>query len=519
MNTSLLYNIKTAKEIKPKTSEENTKAKFAFENDKAKMCMLMANRFLTAHQAIYLDGALYLYSDFCYRHVQEPENLITQWIVEQQRYVPGKGTASGVLDFVRAMSTPKGLSAPRPPFFRPECSLPGSPRDYIPFNNGLLNVSMLLREGRVEMHRHTPDFISFYCLPYDFNFEATCPRWEAFLHDVMEGDGERIKLIQEWFGYCLTDDVSLQKFMLFLGVTRAGKGTTSNVLGALIGNENFQAFDMNRLVDRFSLASLRTKQLAIIGEVELSGAREKNRIVEKFKSITGNDPQPIERKGVDVTEDAVLPTRFMLSANQLPPLHDCSGALDSRMLVVRFNRTAAGREDFGLLEKLKTELPGIAVWSIVGLRRLKESSWTRPASSVAEKNNFRKLSSVPLAFLQDACVLHRPLLSAVTEGVEGEDELREIDRTELHEAFSWWAIDQDMERQTFNWFCRDVKALVPNFPEAKQVRAGGGRKRVIQGVRLKEEFRQLMQGLRPRRWGDGRPRLIEDCDNVDFSQP
>jgi putative DNA primase/helicase len=124
--------------------------------------------------------------------------------------------------------------------------------------------------------------------------------WLDFLGQVFEGDEARIRLLQEWFGYCLTPDVSLQRFMILLGLPRSGKGTTSSILVHLLGPENTTAFDLYRLLDRFSTAALRTKQLAVVGEVELSGAKEKARILEKLKSITGNDLQVVERKGVDV---------------------------------------------------------------------------------------------------------------------------------------------------------------------------------------------------------------------------
>jgi putative DNA primase/helicase len=283
--------------------------------------------------------------------------------------------------------------------------------------------------------------------------------------------------------------------MVLLGLPRSGKGTTSSILGQLLGPENTTAFDLYRLLDRFSMAALRTKQLAVVGEVELSGAKENARILEKLKSITGNDLQVVERKGVDVKESCVLPTRWMISCNQMPVLHDASGALEARLLVLRFNRTFAGQEDPRLLDKLLTELSGIAAWAIEGLRRLRESGWTAPASSVDEKKNFRRDSSTPLAFLQDCCQVYSPWLNAITPGVEAVAEMCCVARDQLADAFWRWSVDQgDEDSRGFKWFCRDVRSLIPQFgPVEAKKNVAGKWVRVYEGVRLKQEWVKIIE--------------------------
>ena len=59
--------------------------------------------------------------------------------------------------------------------------------------------------------------ISAVSLPYDYDARATCPKWLVFLDTVLEGDVERIKLLQQWFGYLLTPDTTLHAFMVLEG--------------------------------------------------------------------------------------------------------------------------------------------------------------------------------------------------------------------------------------------------------------------------------------------------------------
>jgi phage/plasmid-associated DNA primase len=47
-------------------------------------------------------------------------------------------------------------------------------------------------------------------LAYPFDPAARCPLWESVLARVLEEDEHRIKLLQEWFGYCLVADTSQQ---------------------------------------------------------------------------------------------------------------------------------------------------------------------------------------------------------------------------------------------------------------------------------------------------------------------
>jgi P4 family phage/plasmid primase-like protien len=455
---------------------------------RAALFQKLAADYLMTVRSVYYNGCLYTYRGKCYRPEQEPEVMLLRWF--QKKQIPLKTSdISNILAHVKAYSLMDANKFPEIPFFIKGRS--DHPKNFIPFQNGLLNLAKHC-QGITELVPHTPDFVSLYALPFDFDPVAKCPQWLDFLGQVFEGDEDRIRLLQEWFGYCLTPDVSLQKFMVLLGLPRSGKGTTSSILGQLLGPENTTAFDLYRLLDRFSMTALRTKQLAVVGEVELSGAKEKARILEKLKTITGNDIQVVERKGVDVKESCVLPTRWMISCNQMPVLHDTSGALEARMLVLRFNRTFAGQEDPRLLDKLLTELSGIAVWAIQGLRRLRESGWTAPASSVEEKKAFRRDSSIPLAFLQDCCQVSSSWLNALTPDVQGIAEECFVTREDMSSAFWLWSVEQgDEDSRGFKWFCRDVRSLIPQFGQVEAKKNVAGKwVRVYEGVRLKQEWVQ-----------------------------
>lgn len=140
-------------------------------------------------------------------------------------------------------------------------------------------------------------------------------------------------------------------------------------------------------------------------------------LAEALKSIVGEDPQDIERKYRDTQSSVRLPTRFVITCNELAHFTDPSGALAMRISAIPFFNTYAGREDRTLEHRLVAERPGIANWSIVGLARLRaEGKLIVPAKSQSIHDNFKRLSS-PIAAFMDDCVEQHASFSSSTSDV------------------------------------------------------------------------------------------------------
>lgn len=446
---------------------------------KAELYRKYALAFIADYRTVYHGGCIYNYHGNHYRLETEPTVAIRQWF-QQKRIGTTSTTVNNTLDEVKGYC--RRYDGKAFPFWTVDENRP-DPKSLIPFRNGMLSIPDYLA-GNYNMLPHTPNYVSLYCLPFDFNPDAVCPQWLAFLESSLSAEG--IALLQEWFGYCLTPDVSLQKFLLMVGLPRSGKGTISSILRALVGDINTAAFSMSRLIDRFSLSALATAQVALVGEVELA-PNEAKKILERFKEITGNDPQTIERKGVDIKDSIVLPTRFCISANQMPHFRDDSGALAARMLIVRFCNTFVDREDTTLLERLRTELPGIAIWALAGLKRLRANGWTQSEEMIAEKKSYRRDSSTALAFLQDRCLLRHDWLTPLTPDVETTDNLMcYTTMTDLGKSFTEWSGFHD-QRAEFNWVCRNLRSLLPNMPTTPpKMRQNDKLIRYMPGIKLKD---------------------------------
>ena len=98
-------------------------------------------------------------------------------------------------------------------------------------------------------------------------------QWHKFLEDVFGEDHEGRDTLQEWFGYCLTPDTSLQKALLMLGPPRSGKGTIGKITRALLGDASVASLTVANLWETFGPQSLIGIPLAIMPDARFQQAR------------------------------------------------------------------------------------------------------------------------------------------------------------------------------------------------------------------------------------------------------
>lgn len=246
------------------------------------------------------------------------------------------------------------------------------PKYLISFQNGLLDVSSWLKNPAIALIQHTPLLLNVNALSFDFDSQAPEPKeWLNFLDTIWSTDAESQYTLQEWFGYLLICDTSLQKILLILGPTRSGKGTIGRLLRELLGHFNVVGPTLSSLGEEFGLQPLLNKMLATISDARLNERGNHCQIIERLLSISGEDPLTINRKFLSPIT-VQLPNRIMILTNELPSMQDASGALAKRYLVLTLQKSWYGNEDTTLLNRLRKELPGILQWALQGLARLQK---------------------------------------------------------------------------------------------------------------------------------------------------
>jgi phage/plasmid-associated DNA primase len=105
---------------------------------------------------------------------------------------------------------------------------------------------------------------------WEFDPDAECPTWLSFLNQVL--DQSFHPNLQEWFGYTLTPDTSLEKMALLIGASRGGKGTIKNVLEALTREAHRGSITLNDLAGDFGLQAMIDKKLSATPPLNASRA-------------------------------------------------------------------------------------------------------------------------------------------------------------------------------------------------------------------------------------------------------
>ena len=277
-------------------------------------------------------------------------------------------------------------------------------RNYIAFHNGLLDVGQFIEEPKTKIQPHTSDWFSVNVLPFDYDADAVCPNWEAFMAQVSAGDETWVAGLAMMFGYLLSSDTSQQKCFLLQGAPRSGKGTIARILREMLGKHNVAAPSLTSLAGEFGLAPMIGKTAAIIGDASSPKGTEATRATEILKGVAGEDAFTVNIKHKD-QQTLRLSVRFVILCNQLLDMPDASGALANRMILFPFRESFLGREDLTLERRLLNELPGILQWSLRRLRALRANGkLVQPDSGNQARADFARLSSPVRGFIDDRLV-------------------------------------------------------------------------------------------------------------------
>lgn len=360
------------------------------------------------HKAIrYWRDEFWRYRDGWYVRLTEPELRaeITMFIkgdFRDRRCVNSKGmllqvTRSLVSNVVQALAGELLVpSQTEPPVWVGKSEA----GPFFAFTNGLIDTNQLIGGLSPSTQPHCSNWFSQTAFPYAYDAAATCPRWTSFLDEVLEADHERIELIQQWFGYCLVQDTTQQRFIVAVGEGENGKSVVLDTLTNILGPDNVSHVRAELFAQRFQLTMTLGKLANIsydTGEIDESAEAT-------IKEFTGGDRMYFDRKGVSGVM-AYPSARLILATNHDPRFADRSKGVWRRMLVVPFRiGIPTERQDKKLVEKLKAERSGIFNWSISGLRTLRRAGqFTVPAISQQMGDELRAQSNYTRQFLLDAC--------------------------------------------------------------------------------------------------------------------
>lgn len=280
----------------------------------------------------------------------------------------------------------------------------------------LLNVengTIDLKTGKLKPHTREDMLTKIAPVTYDVN--AKCPRWLQFLDEVMGGNKALVDFLQKAAGLSLTGDTTEHVLLILYGVGRNGKSTFLNTMLSILGDYAIEAAPNLLLTgknDRHptELADLFGKRMVIATETG-----EGRRLAEDLvKQLTGGDKIKARRMREDFWE--FWPThKLWLATNHKPVIKGTDLAIWSRLKLVPFSISFAGREDKQLPEKLQNERAGILAWAVEGCLKWQREGLTIPAEVETATATYRSEQDIIASFISDVCEINPILKTPVFE--------------------------------------------------------------------------------------------------------
>lgn len=268
--------------------------------------------------------------------------------------------------------------------------------------NGTLDLRTM------EFHEHDPkDFVTKIS-HINYDPEATCPRWNQFIDEVMVGRKNVARYLQKAIGYSLSGDTSLEcLFIMFGPTTRNGKTTTIETILRVMGEYGRSAKpDMlatNYFRGQSNGSSDDVARLAGARFVGISEMEQKLTINASLtKQLTGNG-SITARFLYEGYFEFHMQAKIFIDTNHLPNVTDRTLFESGRLKIIPFTRHFEDHEQDKTLKTtlMKPEnLSGILNWCIEGYRLYKAEGLDEPDEVKAATEEYRVDSDRTAQFMK-----------------------------------------------------------------------------------------------------------------------
>ena len=287
--------------------------------------------------------------------------------------------------------------------------------------NGTIDLKMQT------LRSHRPEDMMTKMSPVTYDANATCPPFDKFILEAMNGDGEMVSVLSRAAGYSLSGDTSIQAMFFNHGEGENGKGVLVETLAYIIGDyaqpANFDTFVYHKKAGR----EIRNDLASLVGVRFLSAEEsgEDHRLDESLiKSLTGENP--VRTRFLYQEEFTYYPNfKIWMSSNFRPSIRSTDWGTWRRVKLIPWEVVVPKeKRDERLKAKLRAEASGILNWMLHGLAEYLKHGMQYPQKVEAATSQYRESQDVIAQFIAAKCVL---------------DVNAEVRFSELYSAYKYWA--------------------------------------------------------------------------------
>lgn len=334
----------------------------------------------------------------------------------------------------------------------------------------------------VELVPHDRGQLLTKVIPVEYDPEAKCPRFDAFLAEI-QPNIEMRRFLQRWFGLSMTG-ITVQKLAFFHGGGANGKSVLVDLMARMMGDYSASArIESLTGKNKKSGSDSQPDLMPLIAArfVRTSEPEEGERLQEGLiKALTGGEPMMIRALYADFV--TFMPQfKLTISGNHLPDIRGGDDGIWRRLMLVQFpvqipEHKRIPKDELDAI--LWAERSGILNWLVDGLLAYLEMGLAEPQEVLAATKGYRQDSDPIGTFLTDATVVTGHEADFMTS-------------KELIDAFNYWIEERDGAR----WGNRTVslrlksKAESWRHPETGKMYAPGKSGVTgYRGIRLTDEF-------------------------------
>lgn len=258
--------------------------------------------------------------------------------------------------------------------------------DIVAFSNGVLDLS----DGT--FHDFSPEYQCMYYHPYPYDAKAKCPKWNAFLKEVLPDKQSRM-ILQMFLGLGLIErgtvynqcegreHPKIELCLILIGEGANGKSVIYQTAMGIFGKNRISGIDYDELTSSGD-EGMRARRLlrdAIFNWSSDSDARTFGRKrTGVFKRIVSGEPVTDRAIGDNVMQNYNLPY-LIFNLNELPFPDDASLGFIRRLQFVSFDVTIPKtRQNKTLAQELTAEYSGIFNWVMRGTKEIRKRKFQFP---------------------------------------------------------------------------------------------------------------------------------------------